>query len=95
MNSPRRDALEIFMDVVEGGAYANLRLTGGSKRVTPYMGARLGCTLNGLDLYSGIEFGTNIRSASGSQCEAWWMGIKTEFVVDDVQFIGLSVGKSF
>ena len=26
MNSPRRDALEIFMDVAEGGAYANLRL---------------------------------------------------------------------
>ena len=26
MNSPRRDALEILMDVVEGGAYANLRL---------------------------------------------------------------------
>ena len=26
MNSPRRDALEVFMDVVENGAYANLRL---------------------------------------------------------------------
>jgi len=26
MNSPRRDALQAFMDVVEGGAYANLRL---------------------------------------------------------------------
>ena len=26
MNSPRRDALEVFMDVAEGGAYANLRL---------------------------------------------------------------------
>ncbi len=26
MNSPRRDALQVFMDVVENGAYANLRL---------------------------------------------------------------------
>ena len=26
MNSPRRDALLVFMDVVEDGAYANLRL---------------------------------------------------------------------
>ena len=26
MNSPRRDALQVFMDVVEDGAYANLRL---------------------------------------------------------------------
>ena len=26
MNSPRRDALQVFMDVIENGAYANLRL---------------------------------------------------------------------
>lgn len=26
MNSPRRDALQVFMDIVEDGAYANLRL---------------------------------------------------------------------
>ena len=26
MNSPRRDALQVFMDVAENGAYANLRL---------------------------------------------------------------------
>ena len=86
---------EDFLDYSEVPVFADLRLTGGSKRVTPYMGARLGCTLTGFELYSSFEFGTNIRSASGSQCEAWWMGIKTEFVVDDVQFIGLSVGKSF
>ena len=26
MNSPRRDALQVLMDVAEDGAYANLRL---------------------------------------------------------------------
>ena len=86
---------ESFTDYMAIPAYANLRLTGGSKRVTPYMGARLGCTLNGLDLYSGIEFGTNIRSASGSQAEAWWLGIKADCVGLELQTMGLTVGKSF
>ena len=75
--------------------YANLRLTGGSKRVTPYMGVRLGYTLNLLDLYSGIEFGTNIRTASGSQTGSWWLGIKSDCVGLEVQTMGLTVGKSF
>ena len=76
-------------------AYANIRLTGGSKRVTPYMGGRLGCTLNGFDLYSSIEFGTNIRSKSGLQAESWWLGIKADCVGLDLQTMGLTVGKSF
>ena len=75
--------------------YANLRLTGGSKRVTPYMSARLGTTLNGFDLYSGIEFGTNIRSAAGSQGESWWLGIKSDCVGLELQTMGLVIGKSF
>lgn len=82
-------------DYLKLPVYANVRLTAGSKRVTPYMGARLGCTLNGFDLYSGIEFGTNIRSASGSQSDSWWMGVKTECVGLELQFMGLNVGKSF
>ena len=75
--------------------YANLRLTGGSKHVTPYMSARLGTTLNGFDLYSGIEFGTNIRSAAGSQGESWWLGIKSDCVGLELQTMGLVIGKSF
>ena len=76
-------------------AYANIRLTAGSKRVTPYMGGRLGCTLNGFDLYSSIEFGTNIRSASGAQGESWWIGFKSDCVGLEIQTTGLVVGKSF
>ena len=76
-------------------AYANIRLTGGSKRVTPYMGGRLGCTLNGFDLYSSIEFGTNIRSASGAQGESWWIGVRSDCVGIELQTLGLTVGKSF
>ena len=75
--------------------YANVRLTGGSKRVTPYMGGRLGCTLNGFDLYSSIEFGTNIRSAAGKQGESWWIGIKSDCIGLELQTLGLTVGKSF
>lgn len=89
------DEDEHINDYLKVPAYANLRLTAGSKRVTPYMGARLGCTLNGFDLYSGIEFGTNIRSASGSQSDSWWMGVKTECVGLELEFLGLNVGKSF
>ncbi len=69
-------------------AYANIRLTGGNKQVTPYMGACLGCTLNSFKLYSGIEFGTNIRSAAGSQAEAWWLGIKADAVGLELQTLG-------
>lgn len=76
-------------------AYANIRLTSGSKRVTPYMGARLGCTLNGFNLYSGIEFGTNIRSKLGSQAESWWLGIKADCVGLELHTMGLTVGKAF
>ena len=86
---------ESFLDRMAVPAYANIRLTGGSKRVTPYMGARLGCDLNGFNLYSGIEFGTNIRSASGSQAESWWIGVKSDCVGFELHTMGLTVGKSF
>ncbi len=86
---------ERFYDYMAVPVYADLRLTSGSKRVTPYMGARLGCDLDGIDLYSSIEFGTNIRSASGSQGEAWWMGIKAECLGLELHTMGLSIGKSF
>ena len=86
---------EPYLDYVAVPVYADLRLTAGEKRVTPYMGARLGCDLNGIDLYSGIEFGTNIRSASGSQAESWWMGIKAECLGLELHTMGLTVGKSF
>ena len=91
----RTEPYESFFNYMAVPAYANIRLTGGTKRVTPYMSARLGTTLNGFDLYSGIEFGTNIRSASGSQGESWWIGIKSDCVGLDMQTMGLTVGKSF
>ena len=75
--------------------YANVRLTGGNKRVTPYVSGRLGCVLNCIDLYSSIEFGTNIRSAAGKQGEAWWIGIKSDCAGLELQTLGLTVGKSF
>ena len=86
---------EAYLDYVAVPVYADLRLTAGEKRVTPYMGARLGCDLNGIDLYSGIEFGTNIRSASGSQAESWWMGIKAECLGLELHTMGITVGRSF
>lgn len=86
---------ERFSDYMAVPVYADFRLTSGSKRVTPYMGARLGCDLNGIDLYSSIEFGSNIRSAAGSQNEAWWIGVKSDCVGLELQTMGLTVGKSF
>lgn len=86
---------ETFSDFLALPVYANVRLTGGSKRVTPYMGARLGCDINGMDLYSSIEFGTNIRSASGSHADSWWLGVKAEALGMELHTMGLTVGKSF
>jgi hypothetical protein len=86
---------EDIFDYMAVPAYANIRLTGGNKRVTPYVSGRLGCTLNKLKLYSGIEFGANIRSAAGSQNEAWWIGVKSDCVGFELQTMGLTVGKSF
>ena len=86
---------EKFSDFLAVPVYADLRLTAGSKRVTPYMGTRLGCDLNGIDLYSSIEFGTNIRSAAGSQAESWWLGIKAECLGVELHTMGLTVGKAF
>ena len=86
---------EDIFDYMAVPAYANIRLTGGNKRVTPYVSGRLGCTLNKLKLYSGIEFGANIRSAAGSQNEAWWIGVKSDCVGLELQTMGLTVGKSF
>ena len=59
------------------------------------MDVRLGCALNKLKLYSGVEFGANIRSASGSQGESWWLGIKSDCVGLELQTMGITVGKSF
>jgi hypothetical protein len=86
---------EDIFDYMAVPAYANIRLTGGNKRVAPYVSGRLGCTLNKLKLYSGIEFGANIRSAAGSQNEAWWIGVKSDCVGFELQTMGLTVGKSF
>ena len=86
---------EAYLDYVPVPVYADLRLTAGSKRVTPYMGGRLGCDLNGMNLFSSIEFGTNIRSASGSQAESWWMGVKAECLGLELHTMGLTIGKSF
>ena len=86
---------ESITDYLALPAYADVRLTGGSKRVTPYVDGRLGFTLNGFDFYSGIEFGTNIRSKSGSQAESWWLGIKADCVDFELQTMALTVGKSF
>lgn len=89
------DAGESFLDYMAVPAYADVRLTGGHRRVTPYMDVRLGCALNKLKLYSGVEFGANIRSASGSQGESWWLGIKSDCVGLELQTMGITVGKSF
>lgn len=86
---------EAYLDYVAVPVYADLRLTAGSKRVTPYMGGRLGCDLNGFNLYSSIEFGTNIRSASGSQADSWWLGVKAECLGLELHTMGLTIGKSF
>ena len=89
------DMDENIFDYVAVPAFANIRLTGGNKRVTPYVSGSLGCTLNKLKLYSGIEFGANIRGAAGSQNEAWWIGVKSDCVGFELQTMGLTVGKSF
>lgn len=86
---------EAYLDYVAVPVYADLRLTAGSKRVTPYVGGRLGCDIIGFDLYSSIEFGTNIRSASGSQADSWWLGVKAECLGLELHTMGLTVGKSF
>mgnify|MGYP003294814052 FL=1 len=86
---------EAYLDHVAVPVYANMRLTGGSKRVTPYVGGRLGCDIIGFDLYSSIEFGSNIRSAAGSQADSWWLGVKAECLGLELHTMGLTVGKSF
>ena len=86
---------EAYLDHVAVPVYANMRLTGGTKRVTPYVGGRLGCDVIGFDLYSSIEFGTNIRSAAGSQADSWWLGVKAECLGLELHTMGLTVGKSF
>ena len=86
---------EEYLDYVAVPVYADLRLTAGSKRVTPYIGGRLGCDIIGLDLYSSIEFGTNIRSAAGLQSESWWLGVKAECLGLELHTMGLTLGKSF
>ena len=86
---------EVYLDHVAVPVYANMRLTGGTKRVTPYVGGRLGCDVIGFDLYSSIEFGTNIRSAAGSQADSWWLGVKAECLGLELHTMGLTVGKSF
>ena len=86
---------EAYLDHVAVPVYANMRLTGGTKRVTPYVGGRLGCDIIGFDLYSSIEFGSNIRSAAGSQADSWWLGVKAECLGLELHTMGLTVGKSF
>ena len=86
---------EAYLDYVAVPVYANMRLTGGTKRVTPYVGGRLGCDVIGFDLYSSIEFGTNIRSAAGSQADSWWLGVKAECLGLELHTMGITVGKSF
>ena len=86
---------EAYLDYVAVPVYANMRLTGGTKRVTPYVGGRLGCDVIGFDLYSSIEFGTNIRSAAGSQADSWWLGVKAECLRLELHTMGLTIGKSF
>ena len=86
---------EAFSDFLAVPVYADLRLTAGSKRVTPYIGGRLGCDMIGFDLYSSIEFGTNIRSAAGLQSESWWLGVKAECLGLELHTMGVTVGKSF
>ena len=86
---------EAYLDYVAVPVYANMRLTGGTKRVTPYVGGRLGCDIIGFDLYSSIEFGSNIRSAAGSQADSWWLGVKAECLGLELHTMGLTVGKSF
>ena len=86
---------EVYFESVAIPVYADFRLTGGSKRVTPYMDTKVGCDVNGFDFYAGIEFGANIRSASGSHRDSWWIGVKSDCVDFEAQTIGLTVGKSF
>ena len=86
---------EAYLDYVAVPVYANMRLTGGTKRVTPYVGGRLGCDVIGFDLYSSIEFGANIRSAAGSQADSWWLGVKAECLRLELHTMGITVGKSF
>lgn len=59
-------------------AFANVRLTFGSKHVAPYMSTRLGYDFNQFKLYSAIEFGTNIRRTSNVNNGAWCLGKRTE-----------------
>lgn len=89
-NNPSHNNTDIIAPI-----YANLRLTYGSKRVSPYTSARVGYDFNQFKLYSAIEFGTNIRSASNARNGSWWLGTKTECLGYEFYSIDLIVGRTF
>ena len=75
--------------------YVNARLTGGSKRVVPYMSGRFGYDLNQSKVYYSLEYGTRFRGAEGERGASWWLGTKTEYLNDELFSIVLTAGKSF
>lgn len=75
--------------------YGNLRANFGSKCVTPYISTRIGYDINQSDLYTGIEFGTRIRTANSQRGTSWWVATKTECLGNEIHSVLFTAGKSF
>ena len=75
--------------------YANARFSLGSKRVSPYVSTSFGYDLTSGGVYTGVEFGTRIRPIGSLHDTSWWLGTKTEFIGNELNFISLKLGKTF
>ena len=75
--------------------YGNLRANFGSKCVTPYISTRIGYDINQSNLYTGIEFGTRIRTANSQRGTSWWVATKTECLGNEIHSVLFTAGKSF
>ena len=75
--------------------YGNIRVNFGTKCVTPYISTRIGYDLNQSDPYTGLEFGTRIRTANSQRGTSWWVSSKSEYLGSEPYSLIFSVGKSF
>lgn len=75
--------------------YVNARLSLGSKRVSPYVSASAGYDLSSREPYTSIAFGSRLRPTRPYRDASWWVGMKSEFIGDELSFISLQLGKTF
>lgn len=75
--------------------YGNLQVNFGAKHITPYVSTRIGYDMNQSELYTGLEFGTRIRTTNSRRGTSWWVGTKSEHLGSELYSILLTAGKSF